>query len=174
MDGELGTPASDQRARRVEASGRARRMLPSRPRPPSPQLTRLWEGAEGPIQETGQHARVSGQTMSCLSQAAVPGAGCAPEDAPSAVSRPSTPPVPPPTPAQLRVQPTPPVPEAQRSRGGRKAPCGAKEHPRLALDNSGHLSEAAMGDRALQGLLYLMAHDTTFPSVFFFSLSLNK
>lgn len=85
MDGELGTPESDQRARRVEASGRARRML-SPPPIPRPQLTQLWEGAVGPIQETGQHARVSSQTMSCLSQAAVPGAGCAPEDAPSAVS----------------------------------------------------------------------------------------
>lgn len=116
---------------------------PPPPRP-SPQLTRLWEGAGGPIQETGQHARVSGQTMSCLSQAAVPGAGCAPEDAPSAVSRPSTPPVPPPTPAQLPVQPTPTSARGTALQGGKKAPCGAQEH----LYNMAP-SEAAIGDCAL-------------------------
>lgn len=59
--------------------------------PPQSSVNPAVEGAVGPIQETGQHARVSGQTMSCLSQAAVPGAGCAPEDAPSAVSCPLSP-----------------------------------------------------------------------------------
>ena len=85
-DSELGTLKSDQRGR----EGGGIRRDQEEP-PPSPQLTWLGEGAAGPVQETGPHAWVSGQTMSCLSQAAVPGAGLGTRGFSLRCSRPSTP-----------------------------------------------------------------------------------
>lgn len=111
--------------------------------PTSPQLTRQGEGCSGACSGNRTVCRVSGQTMSRLSQAAVPGAGARlrvfPLLLPLAHQLP-------PAPAQVRAHPTPHVPEAQPSGAGERFLVVLPGNPRLGPFSGRYFSQEATGD----------------------------